>query len=60
MTYIYAIVFVGILAMFYALGYYLNHKTPLPKECQDLKLECEGCNITSCEVHPVHDIKEEE
>lgn len=58
MSYIYAIIFIGVLAGAYAGLYYLNHKTPVPKGCEKLKVECEGCKVTSCEMHPVHEIKE--
>lgn len=44
-----------VLAAGYGVMYYLNHKTPVPKGCEDLKAECEGCKIASCENHPVHD-----
>ncbi len=50
----YALVIAGIYAVFY----YFNHKIPVPKGCEDLKVDCEGCNISSCELHPVHDLKE--
>lgn len=54
-----AILFAMAIASVYAVLYYLNHKTPVPKGCEDLKVECEGCKISSCELHPSHDIKEE-
>ncbi|MCF0115328.1 MAG: hypothetical protein HUJ56_08250 [Erysipelotrichaceae bacterium] len=54
---LYAILFAVVLGAIYALGYYLNHKTPVPEGCEDLKSECSGCRITSCEMHPAHDIK---
>ncbi|NLC97159.1 MAG: hypothetical protein GX675_06285 [Erysipelotrichaceae bacterium] len=54
-----AILYAMVIAAVYAIFYYLNHKTPLPKGCENLKVECEGCKISSCELHPSHNIKEE-
>ena len=50
-----AIIYFAILAGIYALFYYLNHKTPKPEGCENLKASCDGCKITSCMAHPVHD-----
>ncbi len=47
-----AIIFIGGLAGLYAVSYYLNHKTPVPKGCENLKAECDGCKISSCGNHP--------
>ena len=55
-----AIIFGASLAGVYALLYYFNHKTPLPKGCEHLKADCDGCNITSCEMHHSHNIIEGE
>lgn len=54
-----AILFGGVLASIYALSYYLNHKTPVPKGCENLKTDCDGCTISSCGNHPTHEIKGE-
>ncbi|MEG0077666.1 hypothetical protein [Anaerorhabdus sp.] len=53
------LVFVALAAGYGAL-YYMNHKTPVPAGCEDLKADCEGCKVTSCEIHPVHDISKGE
>lgn len=50
-----AVLYFAGLAGIYALLYYLNHKTPVPKGCEDIKVECNGCNDTSCMNNPVHD-----
>ena len=51
---IYAIVLFAVMGGFYALLYYLNHKTPVPKGCEDAKAQCAGCRVTSCGNHPSH------
>ena len=58
MKLLYAALFAMCLGGLYALLYYLNHKTPIPEECKNIKANCEGCKISSCEMHPSHDIKE--
>ncbi|MCI8540782.1 MAG: hypothetical protein HFE68_00405 [Erysipelotrichaceae bacterium] len=50
-----AVLFFAGLAGIYALLYYLNHKTPLPEGCENIKAECEGCHDSSCALHPSHD-----
>ena len=47
-----AVLLLAGLGAFYALGYVLNHRTPVPKGCEDLKAECEGCHDFSCGNHP--------
>lgn len=47
-----AVLFFAALAAIYALLYYLNHKTPLPEGCENIKAECEGCHDSSCSNHP--------
>ncbi|MFV0479647.1 MAG: hypothetical protein ACK5LZ_03635 [Anaerorhabdus sp.] len=49
-----ALLFILGLAGFYAVAYYLNHKTPVPEGCENLKAECDGCHISSCGNHPTH------
>lgn len=44
----------------YALLYTLNHRTPVPEGCENLKAECDGCQLTSCENNPVHDMSKGE
>ena len=57
---IYAVIFFMVMSGFYCIGYYYNHKTPKPKGCENLKESCNGCKITSCMNHPVHDMEGEE
>lgn len=47
--------YLGVLGAFYALVYYLNHKTPVPEGCEDLKASCKGCHDFSCGNHPSQD-----
>lgn len=53
---LYAIVLFALLGAIYALLYYLNHKTPAPAGCEDLKADCNGCKVTGCGNHPNHNI----
>lgn len=46
-----ALLFVGLAALF-GISWYMNNNTPVPEGCENLKKDCEGCNITSCAMHP--------
>ena len=48
----YAVILFVVLAVFVAVGYYLNSKTEKPEGCEDMSEKCEGCRITSCINHP--------
>lgn len=50
-----ATIYFIVLAALYGVFYYFNHKTPKPEGCENLKSNCDGCKITSCMSHPVHD-----
>lgn len=60
MPIVYAALFIAVMGGAYAGLYYLNHKTPVPKGCEDLSSECQGCSINSCEKHPNQQYKEGE
>ena len=47
-----AIILFVVLSLIVALGYFLNKRTPVPKGCENLKDNCEGCQMTSCINHP--------
>ena len=47
-----AIVLFAILGGIVAAAYVLNKKTPIPKGCENIKENCEGCRIISCINHP--------
>ncbi len=51
-TIIVAVVFFAILGSIYAVTYVLNHKTPKPPGCEDLKAQCKGCHDKHCINHP--------
>lgn len=55
MNTVFALLFLAVMGGLYAFLYTANHRTPVPKGCENLKAECEGCRITSCENHPIHD-----
>ena len=54
------ILFVGALIAIYIWAYLNNKKTPLPKGCEHLKADGDGCKLVSCSVHPDHGKKKEE
>ena len=54
-----AILILAGLAALYGVAYYLNHKTPVPEGCENLKQSCQGCKDFSCGNNPAHDIKED-
>ena len=47
-----AVVFFAVLGGSYALAYYLNHRTPKPAGCEDLKPSCKGCHDRNCMNNP--------
>ncbi|MCR0288357.1 hypothetical protein MKC84_02345 [[Clostridium] innocuum] len=49
------VLYLGALGAVYALVFYFNHKTPLPKGCEDLKAQCKGCHDHSCYNNPAHE-----
>lgn len=53
-------IFITCLIVVYGILYYLNHQTPPPKGMEDLKTECQGCQVTSCGNNPVHDEERKE
>ena len=52
-----AILFLAVLGGVYAFSYYLNHKTPVPEGCENLKADCEGCHDITCGHNPKHTVK---
>lgn len=47
-----AVGFFALLGGIYAAAYYMNHKTPKPKGCENLKPECRGCHDKNCMNNP--------
>lgn len=47
-----AVLFFAVLGGIYAAAYYLNHKAPRPKGCEDLKPQCRGCHDKNCMNNP--------
>ena len=45
------IAIVTLLVTMFIVSYKLNKKTPVPKGCENLMSECEGCHISSCTLH---------
>ncbi len=52
MRVIYAVLFALVMGAIFAIGYYLNSKTPKPPGCENESASCSGCNIVSCSHHP--------
>ena len=59
MQIIYALLFACALGAVFAIGYYLNSKTPKPQGCENFEESCDGCKITSCSHHPVNNDNQE-
>lgn len=53
-----AILYLGVLGALYALVYYINHKTPVPKGCEEIIAACGSCTTNICGAHPSQQIKE--
>lgn len=50
------------LGAFFAIGLYLNRKTPLPENCELPSLACKHCSSSTCsysEPNRIQEIKEE-
>lgn len=47
-----AIILFIVLASIVGFSYVLNKNTKIPDGCENLKKECNGCNIISCINHP--------
>lgn len=54
MNFLYAVLFFAVLGGLYAFLYHMNHKTPVPAGCEDLKVACNGCHDHSCGNNPSH------
>ena len=52
MPYVFAFLFITSMGALYAGLYYFNLKTPVPKGCEDLKTDCDGCKVLSCGNNP--------
>ncbi len=62
MQYLYIALLITGLGAFFAIGLYLNKKTPLPEGCELPSLKCEHCASSTCsysEVNRVQEIKNE-
>ena len=47
-----AIIYLAALGAFYALVYYLNHRTPRPQGCEEIDATCGTCSLGHCGNHP--------
>lgn len=52
-----ALLFLMVLGAIYALSYVLNRHTPIPAGCEELTASCNGCAISSCELHPTQKVE---
>lgn len=49
-----ALVVIGLLVAIFFISFILNKKTPIPKECLDLKIDdnkCNSCSVIACPLH---------
>lgn len=54
-----AILFFALLVTIYIVLYLMNKKTPLPKGCENLKADCEGCKDYACTNNPAHNSRKD-
>ena len=54
-----AILFFALLVTIYNVLYLMNKKTPLPKGCENLKADCEGCKDYACTNNPAHNSRKD-
>lgn len=54
-----AILFFALLVTIYIVLYLMNKKTPLPKGCENLKADCEGCKDYACTNNPTHNSRKD-
>ena len=55
-----AIALIALIAIIFVTSFIINRKTPLPKGCEDLKIEeskCLACNNSDCKIHQEFDLK---
>jgi hypothetical protein len=53
-TWVSPLVGIGVMTLLvvaFIISYKLNKKTPVPKGCEDLTSDCDGCAISSCTLH---------
>ncbi|MDD2434246.1 MAG: hypothetical protein PHY11_04710 [Bacilli bacterium] len=44
------ILVIGGLIILFIVAYILNHRTPKPKGCENLKPDCGACHIENCAI----------
>lgn len=54
-----AILFFALLVTIYIVLYLMNKKIPLPKGCENLKADCEGCKDYACTNNPAHNSRKD-
>ncbi len=47
---VYAVIVISLLGGLYGALYWKNKNTPVPEGCENLTPECNGCNISYCEL----------
>ena len=55
-----AIALIALIAIIFIVSFIINRKMPLPKGCENIKIEestCLACSNTDCKVHQEFDLK---
>lgn len=55
-----AIALIALIAIIFITSFIINRRTPLPKGCENLKIEesnCLACSNSDCKIHQEFDLK---
>ncbi len=55
-----AIALIALIAIIFIVSFIINRRTPLPKGCENIKIEestCWACSNTDCKIHQEFDFK---
>ncbi len=55
-----AIALIALIAIIFITSFVINRRTPLPKGCENLKIEesnCLACSNSDCKIHQEFDLK---
>ncbi|MBQ9899943.1 MAG: hypothetical protein IJM36_02310 [Acholeplasmatales bacterium] len=56
-----AIALIALIAIIFIVSFIINRRTPLPKGCENIKIEeqtCLACSNTDCKIHQEFDLKQ--
>lgn len=55
-----AIALIALIAVIFIVSFIINRRTPLPKGCENIKIEeqtCLACSNSDCKIHQEFDLK---